>query len=91
MGMARMIDADKLVANFRKTKMDEVFPEWKDLGVVAKTAVIRLTTKYRAIILNSPTMEVIRCKECKMEAVCKVAQWLGEDGFCSYGERKDNG
>lgn len=35
-------------------------------------------------------VELVRCKECKMEYGCRVAQWLGENGFCSYGERKDN-
>ena len=55
----RLIDADALVANFRKTKMDEVFPEWKELGAVAKTAVIRLTTKYRAIVLSAPIVDAV--------------------------------
>lgn len=32
------------------------------------------------------------CKDCEMEYACRVAQWLGEDGYCSYGERReDNG
>ena len=35
------------------------------------------------------TMEVVRCKDCIMEATCKHTQRLGEDGFCSNGERKE--
>lgn len=50
-------------------------------------------------IKNAPTVdavEVVRCKDCK----CWEDGWLGYctkghfaipyDGFCSYGERKDN-
>lgn len=41
------------------------------------------------LIANGVTIP-IRCKDCTMEYGCRVAQWLGENGFCSYGERKDN-
>ncbi len=30
---------------------------------------------------------VVRCKDCKMQQYCKVAQYLGKDGFCSNGEK----
>ena len=33
--------------------------------------------------------EVVRCKGCEKQRTCRYAQYLGEDGFCSYGERKD--
>lgn len=33
--------------------------------------------------------ELVRCKNCKMEEKCKITQWLGEDGFCSDGERRE--
>ena len=39
------------------------------------------------LIANGVTIPV-RCKDCKMEYGCRVAQWLGENGFCSYGERR---
>ena len=55
----RLIDANALVANFRKTKMDEVFPNWKELSPTTTAAIIRLTTKYRAIILNAPTVDAV--------------------------------
>ena len=42
-------------------------------------------------LLDNDVMPVVRCKDCKMERCCRVTQWLGEDGFCSDGERKDNG
>ena len=53
----RLIDLDKLVANFRATKIDEVFPNWKELNPSTTAAVIRLTTKYRAIVLNAPIVD----------------------------------
>lgn len=36
---------------------------------------------------------VVRCKDCTAQQSCNIAQYLGMDGFCSYGERKegDNG
>jgi hypothetical protein len=46
----------------------------------------------RSFLVQQPkvdAVEVIRCKDCKMEYGCRVAQWLGENGFCSYGERKE--
>lgn len=54
-----LIDREALVANFRRTKMDEIFPNWKELGCLTKTALIRLTTKYRAIILSVPTVKAV--------------------------------
>lgn len=30
---------------------------------------------------------VVLCRDCKMRQYCKVAQYLGKDGFCSYGEK----
>ena len=44
------------------------------------------------MILDAPTVdavEVVRCKGCEKQRTCRYAQYLGEDGFCSYGERKD--
>lgn len=30
----------------------------------------------------------VRCKDCKSQSECKFAQYQGNDGFCSYGERR---
>jgi hypothetical protein len=37
--------------------------------------------------LAADVVEVVRCKECALQSGCKVGQYLGNDGFCSYGER----
>ena len=89
----RLIYLDKLVEHFRRTKIDEVFPEWKDLGWLTRSAVLRLTTKYRAIILNAPVVDAVevvhgkwekaeyngflRCDQCKDVYINE--EWL-EDG-----------
>ena len=60
-----------------------------------------------AKVLRGYLVEVVRCKDCKhydnSEGICWCninskffpggMDWHGfpEDGFCSYGERKDNG
>lgn len=33
-------------------------------------------------------VEVVRCRDCLLQRGCKPAQYLGDDGFCSHGERK---
>ena len=34
--------------------------------------------------------EVIRCRDCEREQTCRLAQRLGEDGYCSESERKND-
>lgn len=35
------------------------------------------------------TGEIVRCKDCLLRQYCKVAQYLGADGFCSNGEKRE--
>ena len=43
---------------------------------------------------TTPTIDIVRCKECVYyngnEKYCSVDHFATENGFCSYGERKDN-
>lgn len=32
---------------------------------------------------------VVLCRDCMIRRYCKVAQYLGEDGFCSNGEKRE--
>ena len=32
---------------------------------------------------------VVMCRDCMMRQYCKVAQYLGADGFCSNGEKME--
>lgn len=45
----------------------------------------------RKLMVDAPAadvVEVVRCKDCDLQSGCKVGQYLGNDGFCSYGERR---
>lgn len=33
---------------------------------------------------------LVRCKDCYNQRLCNYAQYLGNNGFCSRGERKDD-
>ena len=34
-------------------------------------------------------VNVVRCKDCALNRVCRFGQYLGQDGYCSRGERRD--
>lgn len=59
-----LISRSALADYLKKTKIDEVFPNWKELGCVAKTAVIRLTKQYRVIVLNAPAVDAVEAGSC---------------------------
>ena len=40
-------------------------------------------------IADMPSIELIRCGECMKQSVCQFAQYQGNDGFCSLGEKED--
>lgn len=44
-------------------------------------------------VLNSiPAADVrpvVLCRDCMLRQYCKFAQYLGEDGFCSNGEKRE--
>ena len=31
----------------------------------------------------------VRCKECVIQKICRFAPFLGNEGYCSQGERKE--
>ena len=66
-----LIDGKALVENFRRTKMDEVFPNWKELSPTTQAAIIRLTTKYRAIILSAPIVDAVEVVH---------GEWVSDEG-----------
>ena len=87
--MSRYIDADKL-NNYIDTRTSFE----GDTGEIIEK--IKLYTK--AIIDAQPTadvVEVVRCKDCtyrKKNTFCLHNMRYEQDtGFCSYGERKDEG
>lgn len=81
--MARLIDADALgIGKARREVFDK--PEYAD----GWNAVIE-------IIDNAPTVDaepVVRCGQCNRFESCELGRlWLGADGFCSDGERRNDG
>ena len=77
----RLINADKLLQHKRKMSGADFGGEFWDEAVLVSD------------IENAPTIDavkVVRCQDCEMQSSCKVAQHLGNDGFCSKGERRDD-
>lgn len=85
MGMARMTDIDALLEKVAKIQASDGRQE-KRVGEIILA------------ITNAPTVEVVRCKECKHYVLHALACWhenfngiIPMNGYCYYGERKDNG
>lgn len=38
--------------------------------------------------LPSARPEIIRCRDCEKQPVCRFEQYQGNDGYCSLAERK---
>ena len=103
----RLIDANALEAVFMKTKMIAVFPNWRNMDMLAKCAVVEYAKRVKDIVTNAPTVdavEVVRCKDCKHRYNGKDCthplllsySWgairkLKDNDFCSYGERRTDG
>ena len=43
------------------------------------------------ISLPSVQPDVVRCKDCMVLQICRFAQGLGLNGYCSQGERRTDG
>ena len=92
----RLIDADVLKEDL-KDYYEHLMTLYKGLKHTEDKQICacQLTTFKEAVlrVKDAPTVDavpVVRCKDCEIEQTCKLAQYLGENGFCSYGERKDN-
>ena len=100
MANKRLIDADAF-----KMLLEEIRQEYLEEDTYSSNfAAEVIETVQDEYLANSPTVdavEVVRCKDCKHRAigddVCIHPNRIGDgyievkdDGFCSYGERKDN-
>lgn len=92
----RLIDANALLRIYKKWIPQLSLPE--DEGD------LRGVETCIAVLEDAPTVdavEVVRCKDCKhMEITPDSLRWcnvwcgingMGDEGFCNYGGRKDNG
>ena len=90
----RPIDADALIAKEERRELDKYIDGERCYEMVVPTWAI-----YEAPTIDA--VEVVRCKECKHRYETGVTfKFYGcdfldaeyhDNGFCSYGERKDNG
>ena len=59
--------------------------------MIAKAEIAALK-KGKAFAVPEDYVKVVRCRDCQLQRGCQVGQLLGDDGYCSFGERrKDNG
>ena len=94
----RLIDADWVLGHLKPYEPSD--EEWSVTGGTA----LRLIHK---AVDNAPTVDAVvvtRCKDCKHRIYKDMGEEIGEiggcglfncampnEGFCSYGERKDDG
>lgn len=74
----RLIDADALDKETRVKNLSSTFPDWYDLSIAEKSALIKLNRIFTDIVREAPTIDavpVVRCKDCKY--------WHESTGFCS--------
>lgn len=91
--MSRYIDADAVItaiAEFNKYEDELEYP-------YASDDLEEYKDDARLLIEDAPSIEIVRCKECKWSKANGTYQWCGRldstaritaDDFCSYGERK---
>lgn len=79
------IDAGRFLRVLRN--LDRHFLE---SGMIDRSIVVKAIITGLKIQPKVDVVKVVRCKDCKKEW-CYLRQELGVDGFCSAGERKDNG
>lgn len=80
--MPRYIDADALKDDIAVLfeRNEKLIDEW-------------LANCVDDVIDEQPTadaVEVVRCKDCIVQTICRFKTGLGENGFCSQGERRED-
>ena len=83
--MSRYIDADAIKDKAWKAESEACFYALEDVVSVTD-------------IDEAPSIDIVRCKECKWSKANGTYQWCGrldstaritDDDFCSYGERRE--
>lgn len=73
----RLIDANELETVFRETRISSVFPNWRNMDILAKVAVIEYAKEVKRIVTGAPTVDVV-------EVVQGMWLWYTEDIYtCS--------
>lgn len=96
--MTRLIDADLLLDKYERWLNETPYINPTNIQFGQRTVLCDVyhDLKYtptvdiiRRMDLGNDAVEVVRCKDCKLQQECKNAQYLGINGFCSYGERRE--
>jgi hypothetical protein len=84
----RLIDGDALIEKFNeKAGMAECLIDARTAERFATFCALAETVEQMPTI---DAVSVVRCKDCKQLQCCNYTQFLGVDGYCSYGEYKRN-
>lgn len=98
-----LIDSEALLELGKVIPMSKAISDWDELDRNTKIAVLKYAQYVKRLISNAPAVdavEVVRCTECQYMKIkaglcyCKVWQGyngMGDEGFCNYGERRNDG
>ena len=95
MGMAWMIDGNKL----KEKAVALLFPSKMELSGYLPDPVQAVTVSEIEGMLYRDGIELVRCKECQYREDSevrdriwcrKLGRYMKEDGFCSFGEGRNN-
>ena len=93
--MSRYIDADNAIERLGAYLMTDAQIEY---GGLASEDIEDWKPIATDILKGAPSIDIVRCKECKWAKANGTYQWCGRldstaritaDDFCSYGERKE--
>ena len=79
--MKEYIDKSMQPIGFGKYREDSVFT---NAALGCRAAIEEVKS-----IPAADVRPVVLCKDCMLRQYCKVAQYLGADGFCSNGEKRE--
>ena len=87
--MSRYVDVDAVIESIKNTA---------DLGGWIGEALYQIKQVAIKYIDSAPSIDIVRCGECKWAKANGTYQWCGRldstaritlDDFCSYGERRE--
>ena len=93
--MSRYIDADNAIERLGAYLMTDAQIEY---GGLASENIEDWKPIAIEILKGAPSIDIVRCKECKWAKANGTYQWCGRldstaritaDDFCSYGERRE--
>ena len=69
---------------------EEMAEEFRTPWLSDAVDLIKRDSTNRIIVGNKEFVQVVRCKDCKWQELCKkTLEYKGADGYCSKGERSN--